>query len=225
MSIKRRAYGAIVMISSLAIPFIPTGPLFAQTRGTCVPINERAGREFGCFITSRANLGALPTHTKLYWHLDTYATRAAAEAAKSPRSTVVESLGRVWLFTIAAKEWRPAGGRRVNRIGPLPLIAATNYTAVYMEGIFKPGMQSVVHRHPGPEAWYTLQGAMCLETPEGTLRERAGDPGIFIRGGPPMVLTGTGTVTRRSLVLILQDTSKPWLTLATDWKPKGLCKR
>ncbi|HEV2020922.1 MAG TPA: hypothetical protein VGQ94_00170, partial [Terriglobales bacterium] len=187
--------------------------------------SERAGREFGCFITARAELGHLPKRSKLYWHLDTYPTRAAAEAAKGPRSTVVESLGRVWLFTIAAAGWRPVGGRREARIGPLPLRAAENSAAVYMEGIFQPGMQSVVHRHPGVEAWYTLEGAMCLETPEGTLRQRAGDPGKMVREGLPMVLTGTGTGARRSLVLILQDASKPWLMLATDWTPKGLCKQ
>ena len=39
-----------------------------------------------------------------------------------------------------------------------------------------------------------------------------------------MMLTGTGTGPRRSLVLILQDASKPWLMLAPDWTPKDLCK-
>jgi hypothetical protein len=38
-----------------------------------------------------------------------------------------------------------------------------------------------------------------------------------------MMLTGTGTSVRRSLVLILQDASKPRSTLATDWTPTGLC--
>ncbi|GAC1652952.1 MAG: hypothetical protein NVS4B3_15600 [Gemmatimonadaceae bacterium] len=165
----------------------------------------------------------MPARPKLYWHLDTYATPAAAAAAKGPRSTVVESLGRVWLFTIAGAGWRPEGGHREARIGPLPLIKATNYAAVYMEGVFQPGMESVVHRHPGVEAWYTLEGEMCLETPEGTVHQRAGDPGKMVRGGLPMRLTGTGTGPRRSLVLILQDTSKPWITPASDWAPKGLC--
>jgi hypothetical protein len=38
-----------------------------------------------------------------------------------------------------------------------------------------------------------------------------------------MILTGTGTSPRRSLVLILQDATKPRSTPAMDWKPKGLC--
>lgn len=216
----------LMMVAGLAAFLVPTVPLIGQTAGTCIPVSERAGREFGCFITARAELGHLPKRPKLYWYLDTYATRASADAAKGLSGTVMESFGRVWLFNIAPAGLRSVGGgHREARIGPLPLIAARNYAAVYMEGVFQPGMQSVVHRHPGVEAWYTLEGAMCLETPEGTVRQRAGDPGRMVRAGLPMMLTGTGTATRRSLVLILQDTSKPWIMLATDWTPKGLCKR
>ena len=137
----------------------------------------------------------------------------------------MESLGRVWLYTIAGPAWRPRGGKRIARIGPLPLVEAPSYAAVYMEGVFEPGMQSVVHRHPGVEAWYTLEGAQCLETPEGKLLQRAGGPGVMARGGLPMRLTGVGTGVRRSVVLILQDASKPRSTPAPDWTPKGLCRQ
>ena len=45
----------------------------------------------------------------------------------------------------------------------------------------------------------------------------------MVRGGLPMRLTGVGTGIRRSVVLILQDASKPRSTPAPDWTPKGLC--
>ena len=215
---------AFARVAALTVVLLPTLSTGAQTAGTCVPVSERAGREFGCFITAREELGHLASRPALYWHLDTYTTAAKAEAAKGPHSTVVQSLGHVWLFTIAPAKWRPVGGHRTARIGPLPLVPSDHYAAVYMEGDFEPGMESIVHRHPGVEAWYTLEGSMCLETPEGTVKQRAGDPGRMVRGGLPMQLTGTGTVVRRSLVLILQDADKPWLTPATDWTPKGLCK-
>jgi hypothetical protein len=84
---------------------------------------------------------------------------------------------------------------------------------------------TVTHRrHPGVEAWLTLEGSMCVETPEGKLEQRAGDPGVMVRGGIPMMLTGTGTGPRRSLVLILQDATKPRSTLASDWTPLHLCR-
>jgi quercetin dioxygenase-like cupin family protein len=212
------------VLVALAAIALTGGSLRAQTDGTCVPVAERAGRAFGCFITAREELGHVPTTPALYWHLDTYPTWAAAEGARAPRSTVVASLGRIWLFTIAPANWRSTAGRHVARIGPLPLVAADSLAAVYMEGIFQPGMNSMVHRHPGVEAWYTLEGAMCLETPEGTLTQRAGDPGVLVRAGVPMMLTGIGTGPRRSVVLILQDATKPRSTPAADWTPRRLCR-
>lgn len=211
-----------VLVWFLLATLMLASSVAAQTQG-CEPVTQRAGRELGCFITSREELGVLPKDSSLYWHIDAYSTRTTAQAAKGPRSTVVASLGRVWLFTIAGARWRPSGGERLAAIGPLPLIQAEAFAAVYMEGIFRPGMHSPVHRHPGVEIWYTIDGEQCLETPEGKLLQRAGDPGVMVRGGEPMILTGIGTGVRRSLVLILQDASKPRSVPVTDWTPKGLC--
>ncbi len=208
----------------LALCLAPAKPIAAQTDGTCVPVSERAGRAFGCFITARTELGALPKQPPLFWYLDTYATEGEARSAASPRGTVVASLGRVWLFTIADSAYVARGGTRVARIGPLALVDAAQFAAVYMEGVFQPGMTSVVHRHPGVEAWYTLDGSMCVETSEGRVDQQAGDPGVMASGGLPMQLTGTGTVARRSVVLILQDATLPRSTPAHDWTPKGLCQ-
>ena len=93
-----------------------------------------------------------------------------------------------------------------------------------MEGVVQPGMQSPVHRHPGVEVWHTLQGEQCLETPHGKLVQRAGDPPLIVPGGVPMILTGTGRGVRRSLVLILEDATKPRSVLAPDWTPLGRCR-
>jgi hypothetical protein len=205
------------------VALLVTKPAMAQTI-RCEPVAERAGREFGCFITAREELGPLPQDSAFYWHIDAFATRAAAEAARAPRSTVVESLERLWLFTIAERGWRPKTGERIAQAGPLPLVKAASYAAVYMEGVFQPGMHSAVHRHPGVEAWYTLEGEQCLETPRGKLIQRARDPGVLVPGGLPMVLTGIGAGVRRSLVLILQDAAQPRSMIATDWTPAGLCR-
>jgi len=225
-SVPVSTIGILVAIAAIAI--VGT-PLRAQSDAstwdrTCIPVAERAGRTTGCFITAREELGKLASDPPLYWHLDTYPTRAAAGSARQSRSTVVESLGKIWLFTIAPADWRPRGGNRVARIGPLPLIEADTFAAVYMEGVFEPGMNTMVHRHPGVEAWLTLDGAQCLETPEGKLEQHAGDPGMMVRGGLPMRLTGIGTGIRRSVVLILQDATKPRSTMASDWTPLNLCQ-
>jgi quercetin dioxygenase-like cupin family protein len=93
-----------------------------------------------------------------------------------------------------------------------------------MEAIFRPGMKSAVHRHSGPEAWYTLAGETCLETPDGVMVGRAGGPPVIVPQGTPMELTATGTEVRRALVLILHDSAQPATMPATDWTPKGRCK-
>lgn len=196
-------------------------PGFAQPAGgPCKYVSERTG-EVGCWILAHEPVGPL-TQSPVFWHLDAYPTRAAAEAAKGPRGTVAESLGKIWLLTIERAGWRPAGGERAAEIGPLEVIAGETYSAQYMEAIFTPGMTAPAHTHSGPEAWYTVAGETCLETPHG---KQIGRPGqyVIVPGGPPMHLSATGTELRRSLVLILHVSSKPATTLAHDWKPKGLC--
>ena len=217
------ARGSSRLLIFLAGVSLIGGPAGAQTEG-CEPVGQRAGREFGCFITARAELGALPRDTALYWHIDAFSTLSLADAAKARRGTVVSTLGRTWLFTVADSGWRPVGGERVAMAGPLPLVQAGSYAAVYMEAEFLPGMHSPIHRHPGVEVWHTLEGEQCLETPDGKLTQRAGDPPVMVHGGVPMILTGTGRGVRRSLVLILQDATKPRSMLATDWSPAGLCR-
>ena len=214
---------AVSFMLPALLPLVLAAPQLVAQTTDCEPVARRAGREFGCFILARQELGHLTDRPLLYWHLDTFPTREAALSAAGPRSTVVESLGHTWLYTLAESAWHAQGGTHVAAIGPLPVIPAKAHAAVYMEGVFKPGMQTRPHRHPGVEAWYTLTGSMCLETSEGTLNQNAGEPGVMANAGLAMVLTGTGTGVRRSVVLILQDSAEPRSTVAHDWIPKGLC--
>jgi quercetin dioxygenase-like cupin family protein len=187
----------------------------------CVPVSERAGKRLGCYVLAKRELGKLP-ETPLYWHLHTYATREAAEAAKGKDGTVVQSFDQVWLLSVADDSWQPAGGKRVARVGPLPISHTGSYAAEYMEATFMPGMKSAAHRHPGPEAWYVIAGEQCLETPGKGTVVRAGESGI-VPEGPPMILWGTGTAERRSLVLILHVATTPMPLPASDWKSEGRC--
>jgi quercetin dioxygenase-like cupin family protein len=194
-----------------------------DTGGACIPVAERAGRPYGCFILASNPVGVVD-QAEAFWHLETFPTAAAAAKARTPRSLVVEAFDKVWLLTIAPAVWRSAGGTHVAEIGPLPIVNGTSYSAQFMEATFKPGMKSRIHRHSGAEAWHTLSGEGCLETPEGMTVSRAGKP-VIVPVGPPMELTATGSEIRRSLVLILHDAGQPHTTVATDWAPKGLCKR
>jgi quercetin dioxygenase-like cupin family protein len=219
-SVLRRVAGVAWLLTSIAV----VATVSAQPLGLCdTPASERTS-EVGCYLTTTEALGVLP-QSRYFWHLYVYPTRAAAESAKGPRGTVVESFGKMWLYTIAASEWRPPTGERIAVIGPLEIDAGKPYTARYMEAVFSPGMHSTIHRHSGPEAWYVLAGAQCLETPDGIIIARAGE-GAVVQQGPSMRLSSVGTETRRSVLLVLHDVSQPWVDRASgDWKPKGLCPK
>jgi quercetin dioxygenase-like cupin family protein len=221
---KKQSREQIVLVVALSLTAFLSGERSSgQSAGmsVCKPVSERTS-EVGCWIIAHEPVGRLTAAP--FWYLDSYSTRAAAEAAKGPGGSVVESLGKVWLLTIEKAGWQSSKGERIAQIGPLPVIAGEEYSAQYMEAIFNPGMTSNVHTHAGPEAWFTLAGETCLETPEGQYVGRAGGPPVIVPGGPPMRLTATGTEQRRALVLILHQSSKPPTTLVHDWTPKGLCK-
>ena len=191
--------------------------------GVCKPVSQRT-QDVGCWIMADDLVGRL-TKSEVFWHLDLYSTRVAAQADKGPQSIVMEALGKVWLMTIEDEKWRPAHGTRITEIGPIPIIAGENYSAQYMEAIFTPGMIAPAHLHSGPEAWYTISGETCLETSDGRVQVgRAGGPPVIVPKGLSMHLTATGTEQRRALVLILHQSSMPPTTLVHDWTPRGLCK-
>lgn len=191
--------------------------------GRCVPLAERGDRKLGCYVIARERIGALPAG-EVYWHIDTFADLAAAKTGAGPRSVAVEAFGEYWLLTVEESGWQ-SGGKRVAKIGPLPVEPADAFTAQYMEATFQPGMKSGIARRSGPEAWHTLSGESCLETPEGTLVGRAGGEPVIAPAGLPMQVTATGSEIRRALVLVLHDSSKPAATPIADWRPKGLCGR
>lgn len=220
------------------------GNVAEAPRGCSRPVSERKVDETGCYTTAEATLGELPAGD-LFWHLDEFSSRALAESARGPRGTVTESFGKHWLFTIAEESWRPSGGEHVASIGPLVVARDGPYTARYMEALFPPGSQPVDrlvgadgagggHRHPGPEAWYVLSGAQCLETPNGIITVSAGGTAMVPEGWP-MAISDLGTEIRRTVLLVLHPSSKPWNTPIEDpgnpgaphshWRPRGLCPK
>jgi len=188
--------------------------------GVHLPAAERTG-EVGCWIVASIPLGRLGTDS-VFWHLDAFSSLAEANAEAGPRSVAVESFDRAWLLTVAEADWR-SRGRHVATIGPLPVDARTTYTARYMEATFIPGMTAPTHTHPGPEAWYTISGETCLETPAGAVVGRAGGEPVIVPGGPPMHLTAIGSETRRALVLVLHDSGQAATQFTDTWTPRGLC--
>jgi quercetin dioxygenase-like cupin family protein len=212
------------LLAALLIqPTLPPPQSAAGVPGACeAPAQTNVG-QLGCYLVATTSLGVLTTPS-VFWHLYEYRSRAEAEAAVVPRGTVIESQGRIWVFTIAEKEWQPRSGKRVAVVGPLSVSARKEYTARYMEAMFAPGMKTAAHRHSGAEAWYLVTGAQCLETPDGVTVLKAGEAAV-VPQGPPMVLSTVGTETRRSVLLVLHESDQPWTSPATDWQPAGQCPK
>jgi hypothetical protein len=206
----------------LALPSFVAAQI--QAFGVCRPVTQRTA-EIGCWILTDQSVGQI-SRPEVYWHLDSYRDSADARVAwgEGTRGVVVQSLGKSWLMTIDTAGWRPRHrGVHVADIGPLHVTPGKEYSAMFMEAIMTPGMTSAVHRHSGPEAWYTVAGETCLETPNAKLVGSARHPTI-VPEGPPMFLTATGKHQRRAIVLILHDATQPPTTTEKEWKPKGLCK-
>jgi hypothetical protein len=69
----------------------------------------------------------------------------------------------------------------------------------------------------------TIEKAGWRPAPGGKLVGSAGGAPVIVPGGPPMLLTATGTEQRRALTLILHESSKAPTTVIHDWTPRGLC--
>jgi quercetin dioxygenase-like cupin family protein len=214
----------------LLASLVPTGPLQAQapaaghdhmTEVACVDVPAGEKRpEFGCFNVGTVT-GLHFSEPSVYWHLRTFPNRKAANAAKSATGVVVEEDGRVWLSEFGPKAPAPKAGEPIAIIGPLELPAAKSYAAVVSYAVMRPGDNSRVHTHPGPEGWYVIAGEQCLETPDGANRAQAGGTST-VRPNIPMELNVTGTTLRRAFALVIHDATQP-RGIPSTWKPAGAC--
>ncbi|GAA0535804.1 quercetin dioxygenase-like cupin family protein [Rhizomicrobium palustre] len=201
-------------------------PIAAQAQATSRQCSGQAGEVPGpaCLVT-RTEIGTLP-QGPLYWGIYSFADVATAERAKPLRGTVTEAFGKVWLFTLGPKTDSVGEGQHLADIGPIPLAEAQgSFSAEYLKSTFTPGMTAPVHVHSGPEAFYAISGASCLEMPDGAQVARGAGHSLMVRQGPPMLLMAIGKETRQGFALILHNATHPPTTLTTAWTPKGLCPK
>ena len=224
--------GALVL-SLVPFQIAPIGHLRAQvpasaghnhlTEVACVdvPAGEKRA-EFGCFNIATVT-GLHFSQASVYWHLRAFPSRKAAEVVKSASGIVVEEDGRVWLSEFGARNAAPRGGEAIAIVGPLQLPTARSYAAVLSYAVMRPGDNSRVHTHPGPEGWYVLAGEQCLETPAGATRARAGGT-MTVGANIPMELNVTGKTIRRAFALVIHDSAQE-RGIPSDWKSSGGCSQ
>lgn len=188
---------------------------------SCLPNGLSHGERAGCQLLAQPVIRQLPD-TPTFWHLTTFRTRRDADAVKRQGDAVVRAAGRIWLSSIGGKNDTTSRGRHAATIGPLPVPRARVYRVELYHVIMPARSHTRVHVHPGPEAWYILEGQQCLDTPAGVFKARAGEGSIAPAGGTPMQLTNDGVRPRRALFIVLHDSSQAW-SAPSDWRTSGRC--
>jgi quercetin dioxygenase-like cupin family protein len=187
----------------------------------CLPNSLAKGQTSGCQLLAHPEFARFGD-VAVFWHLTRFNTRREAEAAKRPGDTLAEVAGRFWLTSLGRQGDTLTHGLRAAPIGPLPLPKADRYQMDLYHVIMPAHGQTRVHTHPGPEAWYVLQGEQCLEAALGQVRTGAGHSAIAPPGGTPMQLTTNGKSARQALFIVVHDPSMP-MSSPSDWHPKGIC--
>lgn len=153
----------------------------------------------------------------LYWRLQTFESRAAAEALARSTGQVGEAEGQVWLFTLGRPGGAPAGGALVAEIGPLTVPTASEYElrvqyrTTPSSGAIGATAGAAVHFHPGAESFYILAGEQTVWTPGREARSEAGQSWVGEPAGTPMVIINTGAAERRAFTLYVGDAAQPWV--------------
>lgn len=224
---------SLVIVAAIALHASPASVAQSHrathdpTRFQCLDEGLKSS-QVGCLLLGKKMVTRFPEGT-VFWHLNKFPSMAAAENAKGETGMVVEAEGRFWLFSFGPKYAAPKQGELVASVGPLQMTsdklpAAKSYEVVAYFAVMPAHTHTRVHIHPGPEAWYVLEGEQCLETPEGMIKARAGE-GAMVRPTIPMRLANTGSSTRRALFIVIHDAAQPWMVFTEDWKPTGACDR
>lgn len=203
----------LLMAAAVAQADVPPVP------GLCAAIVPADRETPGCYQTSELDLANAPA--TLYWHILEYPTQAAAiaESARHRWAAVAAAHSRFWLYILGEPVEATVGGVERAVVGPL-MVPLGPAVAHFSEAIFPPGMRTRIHSHPGPEAFYIVEGEQCMETP--TDRRKIGTGGTYVvPGGVHLQAAPLG---RRNLVLIIAPKGAPFVIPGGgQWTPTGFC--
>ena len=172
----------------------------------------------GCYKTDEVELIDAPP--EIYWHISEFPTLAAAnaEAKRHKWVSVTRIHSRNWLYVLSDRSIVQQSGKKRAVVGPLKTAPGIQ-VAHFAEAVFPPGMRTRVHSHPGPEAFYVVEGSQCMESPTDRQVVQAGGTYI-VDSGPHIQAAPRG---RRNLVLILVPKGTAALTPGGNWTPSDFC--
>jgi len=215
---------AYLSIAMALLSMLIAGKTYAQAMSLCVKNSPERRGELGCSIIENKSLPD-GLEERLYWHIDKFDSLDAARAAVGPASVAFDADGISWLITIETQTVDHHGGIHVTQVGPLQLPRAEKYSMQINSSRFTPGMYSLAHVHSGVEAFYVIEGELCLETPTQAMTLRKGET-LAIPTGIPMRVVVTGSTPRHVLAIIVHDATQPPTTRMEEGKGPQLvpCK-
>ncbi len=151
----------------------------------------------------------------LFWRIETYPSKDAAQAAAGNWSLVAEAAGKVWLFTLGSAGGSSQGGTKVAEVGPITRVTAPQYLLRINEASGPPGSVTPVHSHPGSEAFYVLVGEQSIRGAHGTLVVKAGTPEPGHGAAMAMQVSSSGSTELQSLVMFVVDATQPFSSPAS----------
>jgi thiol-disulfide isomerase/thioredoxin len=154
-------------------------------------------------------VAALP-NGPLFWRIENFASRGAAQAASGDWSLVAEAAGKVWLFTLGPPGGASQGGDKVAEVGPIPRVAAPQYLLRINEAGGAPGGITSVHSHPGSEAFFVLSGEQSIRSPRGVTRIAAGKAEAGRGADVAMQVSSSGSSDLHALVMFVVDGTRPF---------------
>jgi mannose-6-phosphate isomerase-like protein (cupin superfamily) len=189
----------------------PAGPF------ACGERDLAGGAPTGCQLVARPTVTRLPS--PLYWHLVAFPTREAAQVASRFTDVVTEAGGEVWLHRFGTERDVPAGGTRRGLVGPITPPRAAAFQLDLFYEVMPAGSRTAPHLHPGPEAWWVLEGTQCVATAKGAERTGAGEGTVGPAGNVARIVASTDVVARRAFALLIRDPVRP-RQAPSRWKPK-----
>jgi hypothetical protein len=152
---------------------------------------------------------------ELFWRIETYSSREAAQSAAGTWSLVAEAAGKVWLFTLGAAGGSSPGGTKVSEVGPIARVDASQYLLRINEASGPPGSITPVHSHPGSEAFFVLAGEQSIRGAHGTMVVKAGAPEPGHGAAMAMQVSSSGSNDLQSLVMFVVDATQPFSSPAS----------
>lgn len=146
----------------------------------------------------------------LYWQIENFETLGQAQAAAGEASLAAEVSGKYWLFTLGPKGGATPNARKIAEIGPVPIIAASEYLLRINHASGPPGAKTSVHSHPGSEAFYVLSGRLGQRTPHGVVHADANQAVNGHCADMAMEVFSAGTTDLEQLVMFVVDAARPF---------------